>query len=124
MPPPSCSAVLCPYSHLNSCVFCLTVKVLGCDGNGWVSDVASGLEWVLDNAQQPAVVYLAPSVSEPNTALDNAVLAVLEAGISVVVGAGSYNQGTPPDLWISSAAVSTLALLGFLIHLLHCPQLS
>lgn len=99
---PSCLAVLCPYLHLNSCVFFLVVRVTACDGSAHTSHVVSGLDWVLNNAQQPAVVYLgAPGTYAPDTVLDDAVLAVLQAGISVVVPAGNYNQGTPPDLWTS-----------------------
>ena len=99
---PSCLAVLCPYLHLNSCVSFLVVRVTACDGSAHTSQVVSGLDWVLNNAQQPAVVYLgAPGTGAPDTVLDDAVLAVLQAGISVVVPAGNYNQGTPPDLWTS-----------------------
>ena len=69
--------------------------MLDCDGSGWVSDVVSGLEWVISNAQQPAVVHLGAHFEEPVQALDDAVLALLQAGISVVVGAGNQNSSTP-----------------------------
>lgn len=69
--------------------------MLDCDGNGWVSDVVSGLEWVISNAQQPAVVQISAHLDEPSSALDAAVRAVLQANISVVVGAGNQNSGTP-----------------------------
>ena len=84
------------YMHmLTTAVPCCAVKVMDCNGNGWVSDVVSGVEWVISNAQQPAVVYLGAHSEEPLLALDAAVRAVLQAGISVVVSAENQDASMP-----------------------------
>lgn len=66
------------------------VRVLNAYGWGSVSDVVAGLDWVVANHQDPAVVVMS-LVTQGNTALDDAVRACLDAGITVVAAAG--NEG-------------------------------
>ncbi len=77
------------------------VRVLGCDGTGLSSQVLAGLEWTVENhrAGVPAVANL--SLGGPaSPALDAAVQALVDDGITVAVAAG--NSGT--DACTSSPA--------------------
>jgi hypothetical protein len=74
------------------------VRVLGCDGTGFVSDIMAGLEWVAANAVRPAVVNmsLGGGASEEE---DTVLRAVIQSGIPVVVAAGNdsmYAEDTSP----------------------------
>ncbi len=67
------------------------VRVFGCSLTTPVSNVIEGLEWVLANAQRPAVVNL--SLGGPtSSALDSTVRNLVTAGLPVIVAAG--NDGT------------------------------
>ncbi|HZH74456.1 MAG TPA: S8 family serine peptidase, partial [Archangium sp.] len=68
------------------------VRVLGCDGAGYYSDIISGIEWVTANHVKPAVANLsmAGSVSE---ALEEALNRSINAGITYVVAAGDTPGG-------------------------------
>ena len=69
------------------------VRVLDCDGAGYDSDVIAGLDWVVaqHSADTPAVVNL--SLGGPagldSTALESAIQAVIDDGITVTVAAGN-----------------------------------
>ncbi|PFH47212.1 hypothetical protein AMATHDRAFT_152700 [Amanita thiersii Skay4041] len=72
----------------------IAVKVLDDSGSGFISDIISGLDYVIQQAAasgRPSVVSMSLGGSA-NTALDNAVLALTSAGIHVTVAAG--NSGT------------------------------
>ncbi|KAJ3563994.1 hypothetical protein NP233_g8586 [Leucocoprinus birnbaumii] len=77
----------------------IAVKVLSDAGSGAISDIISGLSFVVQNAKttgRSSVVLLALGGSI-STTLDNAVLNVINSGISVVVG--SYQPNSPePNL--------------------------
>ncbi|MFF3216501.1 S8 family peptidase [Streptomyces sp. NPDC002886] len=67
----------------------VSVRVLGCDGKGEYSGMIAGLDWVLKNAKQPAVLNgslggdLSQALNDAATALsDGGVLPVLAAGNS------------------------------------------
>lgn len=64
------------------------VRVLGCDGLGYTSDVIAGLEWVASQPFRPAVANLSLGSGSSN-ALDAAVANVVNAGIVVTVAAGN-----------------------------------
>lgn len=71
----------------------IAVKVLSDAGSGAVSDIIAGLSFVVQSAKvtgHSSVVLLALGGS-PSTALDNAVLSVINSGISVVTVAGGSN---------------------------------
>jgi len=67
------------------------VKVLGCLGSGSLADVAAGIDWVAQQAQEtgrPTVANL--SLGGPtNAALNNAANAAVAAGVHMIVAAGN-----------------------------------
>jgi subtilisin family serine protease len=67
------------------------VRVLDCSGSGYTSSVVSGLNWVADNAVRPAVVNMSLG-GGTSKSLDDAVAALVTAGITVVVAAGNDNS--------------------------------
>jgi serine protease len=84
-----------------------SVRVLDCDGNGSLSDVLAGIEWVTANRQLPAVANMSLS-SEHSDAFDAAVQASIASGVTYVVAAG--NQGQDACLRSPASAVSTIAV--------------
>lgn len=86
------------------------VKVLNYKGNGNVSDVLAGLQWVIDNKEKYNIRVVNISVGttsndtlDENSALVKGVNAVWDAGIVVVVAAG--NNGPQPKS-ISTPGIS------------------
>ncbi|PFH47216.1 hypothetical protein AMATHDRAFT_6996 [Amanita thiersii Skay4041] len=79
----------------------IAVKVLDDSGSGFITDIVSGLNWVQQQAGasgRPSVVSMSLGGGATST-LDNAVLALTNAGIHVVVAAGNSNtdaSGTSP----------------------------
>lgn len=69
------------------------LRVIGCSGQGSWTAFLAALDWVVTNAQRPAIVtaslggYFAPA------AIDSAVEATVAAGIPVVVAAGNASTG-------------------------------
>ncbi|GAA4929511.1 S8 family serine peptidase [Actinoplanes utahensis] len=77
------------------------VRVLDCYGEGYVSDIIEGIDWVTENAVRPAVANM--SLGGGNSpALDWAVADSIAAGITYVVAAGNENvdanRSSPADL--------------------------
>ncbi|NRQ36326.1 S8 family peptidase [Nonomuraea sp. NN258] len=66
------------------------VRVLGCDGSAPNSEIIAGIDWVIQNARQPAVANLS-IWSDPDPAFDEAVRRAVSAGITTVVAAGNQN---------------------------------
>ncbi len=66
------------------------VRVFGCSGSTTNSAILAGIDWVVDNAEKPAVVNMSLGGSL-STALNRAVQEMIDAGISVVVAAGNSN---------------------------------
>ena len=67
------------------------VRVLGCNGSGSNSGVIAGVDWIAGNHQKPAVANM--SLGGGNSAaLDEAVRAAIDAGVTFVVAAGNDNQ--------------------------------
>jgi subtilisin family serine protease len=66
------------------------VRVLGCSGSGSNAGVIAGVQWVADNHVKPAVANM--SLGGGNSeALDAAVRAAVERGVTMVVAAGNDN---------------------------------
>ncbi|MFD7086669.1 S8 family serine peptidase [Streptomyces sp. NPDC059896] len=66
----------------------VSVRTLGCKGNGTWAGVIAGFDWVAKNARQPAV--LNASLGGPSSsAVDTAVNAVAAQGVLPVVAAGN-----------------------------------
>ncbi|MGW6980330.1 S8 family peptidase [Streptomyces sp. NPDC054932] len=68
----------------------VSVRVLGCDGRGPWSGIIAGLDWVANNARQPAVLNasLGGNRFEP---VNNATNALFNAGVLPIVAAGNDN---------------------------------
>jgi hypothetical protein len=64
------------------------VRVLDCDGGGTVSGVVDAINWMISNAQRPAVANMSLS-SGFSPAFNAAVKAGVAAGITFVVAAGN-----------------------------------
>ncbi|KAK0202296.1 serine protease [Desarmillaria ectypa] len=72
----------------------IAVKVLDDSGSGYISDILSGFDWVIaavESSGKPSIVSLSLGGSA-STTFDNGVVALINAGIHVVVAAG--NDGT------------------------------
>ncbi|KAK0215376.1 serine protease [Armillaria fumosa] len=75
--------------------------ILDDSGSGYISDILSGLEWVIDAVEasgKSSIVSLSLGGSA-STTFDNGIIAVINAGIHVVVAAGNDNtnaSGTSP----------------------------
>ncbi|MBV9788868.1 MAG: S8 family serine peptidase [Chloroflexi bacterium] len=71
------------------------VRVLQCDGQGFLSDTIRGLDWVTTNAVKPAVATLAVAPKDVTSAnsgtLQLAVEGLINAGVFVAVAAGNNN---------------------------------
>jgi subtilisin family serine protease len=68
-----------------------SVRVINCYNEAFMSAVVAGLEWVRDNHVKPAVVNLG-FTGLYSLAQDNAVEALLAAGVTVVSPAGNAND--------------------------------
>jgi hypothetical protein len=72
-----------------------SVRVIPCSGSGSVSDVLAGLEWVMQNSIDPAVINMSIGAVTTATAVDVAVQNAIDAGITVVVAAGNWRGSEP-----------------------------
>jgi subtilisin family serine protease len=64
------------------------VRVLDCDGAGFLSGVIAGVDWVTDNHIAPAVANMSLG-GEPSPAMDDAIRNSVAAGVSYIVAAGN-----------------------------------
>jgi subtilisin family serine protease len=85
------------------------VRVLDCDGQGYISDIVDGIDWVTQNAALPAVANMSLGGGY-SPALDWAVEESIAAGITYVVAAGNEDTdarlSSPADV---AAAVTVAA---------------
>ena len=100
------------------------VKVLDNNGSGSDADVIAGLDWVLANHDQvsPPIKVINMSLGRPGSADDNpimqqAIIALDEAGVSIVVAAGNdpfteVSEHIPAAYSQVIAVASTTALSG------------
>lgn len=67
------------------------VRVLDCEGSGYLSDVLSGINWVISNhsSNTPAVANLSLGYSDAVEVMDEAVQALISDGILAIVAAGN-----------------------------------
>lgn len=66
------------------------VKVLDCKGDGSLSDLVEGVEWVTRNARRPAVAVLSWRYgNKPSDILSAAVTRLADAGVFVATSAGN-----------------------------------
>jgi subtilisin family serine protease len=73
----------------------VAVKVLNCNGSGTASGTISGIDWVTANAIRPAVANMSLGFPGPSSvpAVDSAVRASIQSGITYAVAAGNDNGG-------------------------------
>jgi hypothetical protein len=64
------------------------VRVLDCGGSGTWGGVIAGMDWVADNARQPAVANMSLGGGS-NSSIDDAVGRMFDAGVPTVVAAGN-----------------------------------
>ncbi len=83
------------------------VRVLGCNGSGTTSMVIAGIDWVTRNHEHPSVANLSLGGSA-STALDNAVISSIAAGVTYAVAAGNANQDACTSSPARVAAVLTV----------------
>lgn len=86
------------------------VRVLPCNGYGFVSDMISGVNWVKANRVNPAVVNMSINVSAVSNSLDTAIGSLISSGVTFVASAGnqganacSYSPGPAPGAIIVGA---------------------
>ena len=84
------------------------VRVLNCRGSGTLSGVVAGVDWVAQNAQLPAVANMSLGGGK-SEAIDDAVAAAVQSGVSFVVAAGNSNADACD---YSPAAVDTAITVG------------
>ncbi|MEU7552342.1 S8 family peptidase [Streptomyces sp. NPDC044571] len=69
----------------------VSVRVLGCDGSGTWSSVIAGMDWVAENAVQPAVLNGSLGGTKSD-AVNTAATALSDAGVLPVFAAGNSAQ--------------------------------
>ncbi|MFC7616595.1 S8 family serine peptidase [Actinokineospora soli] len=71
------------------------VRIMNCTGNGSISTMAAGVDWVAANASGPSVANMSFYTgvrNEPSRVLDDSVTAMIDAGVTSVVAAGNFND--------------------------------
>jgi subtilisin family serine protease len=68
----------------------VAVRVLDCDGWGWMSDIIDGVDWVTRHAIRPAVANMSLG-GDTDPALDRAVARSIASGVTYTVAAGNDN---------------------------------
>jgi subtilisin family serine protease len=68
----------------------VAVRVLDCDGWGWMSDIIDGVDWVTKHAVRPAVANMSLG-GDTDPALDRAVARSIASGVTYTVAAGNEN---------------------------------
>ena len=74
-------------------VYAAAVRVMDCDGEGAMSTIITGLEWILGNLELPAVVLMSIG-GDATLLLDQACESLVNAGATVVVAAGNDDEGS------------------------------
>jgi hypothetical protein len=89
------------------------VRVLNCQGSGTLQGIIDGLEWVIKNKKDPAVINMSLG-GGGNDAFDTATNNAIKAGITVVVAAGNssddsckYSPARVPGAITVSASTKT-----------------
>ncbi|WP_436527435.1 S8 family peptidase [Actinoplanes sp. HUAS TT8] len=86
----------------------VAVRVLDCEGGGYLSDVIDGVDWVTRNAVKPAVANMSMG-GDASPSLDLAVQQSIASGVTYVVAAGNENTNA---VWSSPADVAAAVTVG------------
>ncbi|WP_285555263.1 S8 family peptidase [Actinoplanes regularis] len=86
----------------------VAVRVLDCDGGGYLSDVIDGVDWVTQNAIKPAVANMSLG-GDASPALDYAVKQSIASGVTYVVAAGNENANAATSSPADVPAAITVA---------------
>ena len=88
------------------------VKVLNKNGQGFMSDIIAGIEYVTDNAGQIDVVNLSLGGDGPNDALHTAIINSVKAGVTYVASAGNAGVDAASTVPASFPEVITVSAIG------------
>ena len=67
------------------------VRVMNCDGSGYLSNIVSGIDWVTANHISPSVANMSIGLSGSSGILDSAISNSIASGVTYVVAAGNSN---------------------------------
>ncbi|GAA3456935.1 S8 family peptidase [Dactylosporangium matsuzakiense] len=74
----------------------VAVRVLDCSGNGFLSEVVHGVDWITAYAQHPAVVNMSLGSDTPTVMLDAALKRSIASGLTWAVAAGNGDDNGNP----------------------------
>ncbi|WP_344614537.1 S8 family serine peptidase [Dactylosporangium salmoneum] len=74
----------------------VAVRVLDCSGNGFLSEVVAGIDWVTANARHPAVVNMSLGSDDTSVVLDAALRRSIASGLTWSVAAGNGDADDNP----------------------------
>ena len=100
-----------------------SVRVLRCNGSGYVSDVLGGVNWVTANHITPAVANLSLIFSGISTTLDDAITASIASGVTYTIAAGNnsldacnFSPARTPNALTVGATASNDYRMGYSNH--------
>ncbi|MGI5244200.1 S8 family serine peptidase [Dactylosporangium sp. CA-139066] len=74
----------------------VAVRVLDCSGNGFLSEVVAGIDWVTAHATHPAVVNMSLGSDDTSVILDAALRRSIASGLTWSVAAGNGDADDNP----------------------------
>ncbi|WP_432987673.1 S8 family serine peptidase [Dactylosporangium sp. CA-233914] len=90
----------------------VAVRVLDCSGNGFLSEIVGGVDWVTAHAQHPAVVNMSLGSDSTTIILDAAVKRSIGSGVTWSVAAGNGDEnGNPTNACDNSPGDVTEAIV-------------
>jgi hypothetical protein len=75
-------------------IYIHVIAVLDCSGGGTSDMLFNGLNYVLSNAQQPAIVTMSLGIDGRVSSLDNMCTSMVNDGFVLIAAAGNSNQNT------------------------------
>lgn len=72
----------------------ISVRVLGCDGSGYISGVIAGVDWATEDATSSSKTAVANMslIGGGSLSLDNAVIHSIQSGVTYALAAGNSNK--------------------------------